>query len=358
MSSPSWRLTWGRFSARTAQIGRNLDRYEAEWRRANPGAEPGPALRRAWDRRAWAEARPDKVVPTDGAALVGRWNEELHALGYTDPQQIGLPIVAGGPRVGTIDRDDVGELVLSRLGARRSAWNAADIRGEVEQWIAGTGLVADAAVRIDLAEDLTARIMGACEPLLPRADVPEHIRAWTSRDVLAVEADIVTRLIHRAEQPAHPAALPTPDGGDPASLDVAQRAAVASLTGHVSLLVVEGAAGAGKTKTLSATRALLEQGGHRMVVVTPTLKAAKVAGRETGSKAFSAAWLAHQHGWRWDEDGRWTREPATQVADAVLQPGDLLLIDEAGCCPSLFLQTKSSLRMTTGSGGFVGLVTA
>ena len=81
----------GRFSARTAQIGRNLDRYEAQWRQANPGAEPGPGLRQAWDRRAWAQARPDKVVPTDGAALVGRWNEELHALGYRDPQQVGLP---------------------------------------------------------------------------------------------------------------------------------------------------------------------------------------------------------------------------------------------------------------------------
>ena len=94
--------------------------------------------------------------------------------------------------------------------------------------------------------------------------------------------------------------------------------------------MVEGAAGAGKTKTLSATQELLAERGHRMVVVTPTLKAAKVAGRETGTKAFSAAWLAHQHGWRWDEDGRWTREAATPVADAVLQRGDLLLIDEAG----------------------------
>ena len=84
-------------------------------------------------------------------------------------------------------------------------------------------------------------------------------------------------------------------------MDVAQRAAVASLAGSAQLLVVEGAAGAGKTKTLSATQALLAERGHRMVVVTPTLKAAKVAGRETGTSAFSAAWLAHQHGWRWDE---------------------------------------------------------
>ena len=247
--------------------------------------------------------------------------------------------MAGTPRVGAIDRNRVVEVVLTRLGVRRSAWNAADIRGEVEQWIASTGLVVDAAVRLDLAEDLTARTLSACAPLLPRTDVPEHIRALTSPAVLAVEADLITRLIGRAEQPAHVAAFadphgdPRPDAGPDAGvegLDVAQLAAVASLAGSAQLLVVEGAAGAGKTKTLAATRALLAERGHRMVVVTPTLKAAKVAGRETGTQAFSAAWVAHQHGWRWNEDGRWTREPSTPVADAVLQRGDLLLADEAG----------------------------
>jgi exodeoxyribonuclease V alpha subunit len=75
----------GAFSERTSQIHRNIDRYEAEWRREQPGEEPGPRLREAWDRRAWADARPDKVVPTDGADLVARWNDELRSLGYRDP---------------------------------------------------------------------------------------------------------------------------------------------------------------------------------------------------------------------------------------------------------------------------------
>ena len=75
----------GAFSARTAQIRRNVDRYEAEWRGEHPGEEPGPRLREAWDRRAWAEARPDKVVPRDGRELVERWNHELRDLGYRDP---------------------------------------------------------------------------------------------------------------------------------------------------------------------------------------------------------------------------------------------------------------------------------
>src|SRR3954452_14623402 len=49
----------GAFSSRAAQIGRHRDRYEREWTQAHPGETPGPALRRAWDARAWADGRPD-----------------------------------------------------------------------------------------------------------------------------------------------------------------------------------------------------------------------------------------------------------------------------------------------------------
>jgi exodeoxyribonuclease V alpha subunit len=107
-------------------------------------------------------------------------------------------------------------------------------------------------------------------------------------------------------------------------------------------VVVEGAAGAGKTTTLAAARQLLEARGRGLVVVTPTLKAAKVAATEVGARAGSAAWLAFQHGWRWTEDGVWTRlalcdaDPVAGAAyagpgaGAELAPGDLLVVDEAG----------------------------
>src|SRR3954453_13954263 len=77
----------GTFSARAAQIGRNLDRYEREWMRAHPGEFPGPALRRAWDARAWADGRADKVTPRSGADLTPRGRGELVALGYRDPDR-------------------------------------------------------------------------------------------------------------------------------------------------------------------------------------------------------------------------------------------------------------------------------
>ena len=315
----------GAFSARTRQIHRNIDRYEAEWRREHPGEEPGPRLREVWDRRAWADARPDKVVPSDGADLVARWNDELRALGYRDPV---APAVLEAAQVGWIDRDGAADWVISQLGAKRSAWNAADIRGKVEVLLAQTNLVAEPAARIELAEDVTVRAVERCVRLFASPDVPEHVRSLTSQQVVSVEADLVHRLARRSGKPAHRVRL---HGRGLVRADPTQAAVVGVLAGDGRLVVVEGAAGAGKTTALRSAQTALARQGHRLQVVTPTLKAAQVAAAETGADGHSAAWLIHQHGWRWDDDGHWARRPdATPDRAARLRPGDLLLVDEAG----------------------------
>jgi conjugative relaxase-like TrwC/TraI family protein len=333
----------GPFSARAAQIGRNLDRYERAWIRAHPGERPGPALRRAWDARAWAEGRPDKVTPRSGADLCVRWRAELVALGYRDPD---APGQQRPTPVGVLDRDRAAERILTRVAAARSAWNPADLRGEAERLIAAAGIVAETGVRAELAEDLTDRAHARCVPLLPGNRVPEHVRAWTSPAVLAVDADLTSRLAARGTHDNHVAARRSdPDIERVARLErlnAEQTAVAAALAGNRSRVVIEGAAGAGKTTTLAAARRLLRAQGRQLVVVTPTLKAAKVAAGQVGAAAGSAAWLAHQHGWRWDADGAWTRlsagqtDPATGTVYgghgevALLRPGDLLVIDEAG----------------------------
>lgn len=285
----------GAFSARSRQIESNIDTYEAEWRAEHQGDEPGPALLQAWDRRAWADARPDKVVPTNGEDLRQHWVEELQELGFQPPE---ASTSLGALRPGRLDRDGLVELALVRLGARRSAWNSADARGEVEKLIASTGGAIDSAVRLELAEDLTARVVAASRPLLGSADVPEHVRSFTSSEVLAVEHEIVDGITTRA----------------------AAR----------SIWIVEGAAGAGKTARLAATREQALAAGHRMVVITPTRKAAQVAEGAIGAASYSAAWLLHQHGFRWDQDGRWTRVASSPDITARMRAGDLLVIDEAG----------------------------
>ncbi|WP_134768496.1 MobF family relaxase [Nocardioides sp. 1609] len=348
----------GRFSARAAQINRNVDRYEAAWRTDNPDQEPGPRQRRSWDRRAWAQARPDKVVPESGTDLAQRWRDELNDLGFRPPaapadQTVSIP--AAIP-IARINRDAVVELALVRLGAKRSSWNAADLRGECERILADVGVIVDGVVRRELAEDLTARAVAASRPLLDRDDVPGHVRALTSREVVAVEFDIVARLVARAEHPG----VPVKVGSAVArrKLDRGQRDVVGALLGTSRLVVVEGAAGTGKTTTLAAASERLESDGYRLVVATPTLKAAQVAGEQVGCDAFSAAWLVHQHGFRWDDDGRWDRLNAADLAGpdplARLLPGDVLLVDEAGMLGQDVM--RALLTVADESGARVALV--
>ena len=335
----------GAFSARARQIGQNVQRYETEWREAHPGQEPGPELLRTWDRRAWAQARPDKVVPTDGTVLTDRWVDELHRLGFRSATH---RAALNGARTGALDRDAAVNTVLSRLGAKRSGWNAADIRGQVELLIGGEGVVAEPAVRLELAEDLTARAVAACVPLLEQQGTPEHIRALTSFEVLGVEADLNSSFAVRASLPGLVLRI---TGGD---LDEAQTRAVAVLAGKHRLVVVEGAAGAGKTATLAGTQSIVDQTGQRMIVVTPTLKAAHAVATEAGVQAHSAAWLAHQYGFTWDDNGRWSRGRSVLSDQARLARGDLLLIDEAGMLDQD--TARALVRIADETGARIGLV--
>lgn len=334
------------FSKRAEQISRQVAGYEAEWRAANPDSEPGPALRRSWDARAWAEHRPGKAHVEPGQVLHERWLDELAALGYQPPAEAVLFVPTS---VGQLDRDAAAAEVLARLTASRSAWNQHDVYGEAEQLLARRGVVADPEVRRELAEDLAARAQAASVPLLERPDTPAHIRAWTSAEAVAVEADLTGRLAVRGATTGRDADLDVVERAAAAAggrLDPCQADAAAALAGDHALVLVTGAAGAGKTTTLAAARAALDEDGHQLVVVTPTLKAARGARAETGAHTGSAAWLVHQHGWRWDDDtGAWTRlqpgdrDPDRKVfgrvyrgpsVDARLSLGDLVVVDEAG----------------------------
>src|SRR4051812_25627108 len=195
-----------------------------------------------------------------------RGRTELAALGYRERRQ---PVDLTPTPIGALDRETAAERVLTRLAAGRSAWNPADVRGEAEQLLAADGIVTEPAVRIELAEDLTARALARCVPLLERdgapIDAPEHVRAWTSRPVLDVEAELTARLAARATIDATGAGVPhtdrtaaqrgptPPEGGRtrPDTLPVSgrrpdpgQAAAAAVLASRRALVVLEGAAGA------------------------------------------------------------------------------------------------------------------
>jgi thymidine kinase len=327
-------------SKRAVQVEENRGVLEAKWRDAHPGVVPGPRIVRSWDRQAWDLDRPEKKPSV--LSNEDRWVGELVDAGYTPPtREVSVVAVS----IGSLDRDQIAADIVQQVGAARSAWSVADLHDVAGHLIAGTGITADKGVLGELLEDLTARAVDRSTALTEPVRgvvMPEAVRHLTSSHVIAVEKDLSERLAARAAHPGLDASLPVVVRAGGRELGAQQRAVVGAIAGTHQLVVVEGAAGAGKTTALLAAKEQLAGEGRRLVVVAPTLKAAKEAAQATGSRASSIHKLLHQQGWRWDDAGRWSRlavgevDPKTGVVFAgpspeyVLDARTQVVVDEAG----------------------------
>lgn len=339
-------------SKRSAQVADNIARYEREWRQTNPGLQPSAAELRGFDARAWADAREAKKNhPTRGVDAELAWMTELSRLGVdVDAHRSAEPVELVATLPGQVDRDGAAQRVVRVLsaGARgRSTWNDYDIRGVVEEVLAAGNVVADRAVLDEIAEDVTARAKAASLRVVA-APAPAHVRHMTSQEVVDLEAEIRGRLAVRSAVQGGPAAMgdvaEVVAAVDPdARLDAAQLDGVRAIAGDAAVVLVEGAAGSGKSTMLAAANQAIEQAGHHMMVVAPSRNAALIVAEKVGAaQAPAVAGLVFQHGYRWDSDGVWTRlrrgdicpltdAPYTGAAAwATMRPGDVLVVDEAG----------------------------
>ncbi|MDR3359781.1 MAG: AAA family ATPase, partial [Bifidobacteriaceae bacterium] len=234
---------------------------------------------------------------------------------------------------------------LDRCAAARSAWTAHDIREEALRVITACGVTATPAEIRELADLATRLAVSDCWSVLPEgAARPELVAHLTNVTVLAAETRLRDALTARASGEPAPdrTARSVAEISARHGLDTDQARAAAVVASTLPLVVVEGAAGAGKTTMLGAAITTARQAGRAVRVVTPTRRAAQVAADELGALAESAAALVHAHGWRWDQDGVWTRlkagdtDPATGKVftgppDAArLQRGERVVVDEAG----------------------------
>src|SRR5665647_2993695 len=124
---------------------------------------------------------------------------------------------------------------------------------------------------------------------------------------------------------------------------VARPSACAAAIATPSIVVLPAPAAPSTTTSGSPEATAAAQAeGRATRIVTPTKKAADVAARELGVPTDSVAKLVHDHGWRWNQDGVWTRlavgeaDPRTGAtytgppASARLRHGERVVVDEAG----------------------------
>lgn len=326
-------------SKRGEQVRRNLDRLEDEWEAAHPGETMGPVVFSRLTAQAWAHKRPAKKPTT--LREEEAWLTELREAGY-DPATLRRP-----PRPVPVPPDElsvqqIASRALDRCAAGASAWTQHTVQEHATQIVTEAGVRATGAELRDLITVSTRLALEDCFSVLtPGAPTPEHVAHLTSLRVVQAETElrdlIAARVPDRESKLADVHAAAEARG-----LDAGQERAAAAVASRDPLVIVEGAAGAGKTTMLGVAIEVAAQHGRATRVIAPTLRAAQVAHEELGVPTASVAALVHAHGWRWNDDGVWSRlapgnaDPETgniyrgPSGSARLARGERVIVDEAG----------------------------
>lgn len=337
-------------SKRGAQVARNLDKFVAEWEAAHPGQEPGPVVRSRLQAKAWDHERPNKK-PSQLGSEAG-WLRELQDADYAP--DLARATVQPARTLDELAVQQVASRALDRTAAAASAWTVHDVQEQVARIVTEAGVRATPDELREFIGITTRLAADDCLSILP-PDTPhlEHVAHLTTLHVVAVETELRDRLAARATVRATGATAALREPG----LDADQARATAAVASTAPLVVVEGAAGAGKTTMLGAAIRAAEQDGRSVRVVTPTKKAAEVAASELDVPTDSVAALVHAHGFRWNADGVWTRlmpgdtDPETGATyhgpakENRLAAGERIVVDEAG-----MLDQDTALALLTVAG--------
>ncbi|WP_341579181.1 MobF family relaxase [Microbacterium schleiferi] len=329
----------GVMSKRGEQVRRHLERLEAEWEAAHTGEAMGPVVSARLAAKAWAYERPAKKPTTLSEEQA--WVTELREAGY-DPDTLRRPAHRAPASLDDLSVQTVANRALDRCAAGSSAWTRHTVQEHATRIMTEYGVQAAPAEIREFVQVATLLAMEDCFSILPSgAPAPEHVAHLTSLRVVQAETElrdlIAARLLQ--QDPGHPDVR---KAARKRGLDAGQERAAAAVASTDSLVVVEGAAGSGKTTMLGVAIEVATRQGRASRVVAPTLRAAQVAHDELGVPATSVAALVHAHGWRWNSDGVWTRlapgdtDPETgrtyrgPAEGARLVRGERVIVDEAG----------------------------
>jgi exodeoxyribonuclease V alpha subunit len=310
------------FSQRRDQVAARRETLEAQWRAEHPGQEPSPKQVRTWDNHGWASTRPEKLE-LDAEAR----EDQADKLAGVQPTNTEHALVC--ERAQDVEASVIASEALADLAAQRSAWSTADVKAAIDRCLARTRLLGN-----DGLTELQVRSMDAARTDLisfydQGVDI-EGAQHYTSSAVLAADRAIQDSLMRRAQTGGVDGSVVV-DRGD-FELTEGQAAAARAITGTHGLVVVEGAAGSGKTSLLSAANEQIDSEGRRMVAVSPTKRGAMEMAKEVNAQGNSVHGLLVRAGATFDDRGRWTL-PETwekQAAGLAMNNRTVLVVDEAG----------------------------
>ena len=340
------------FSKRRAAIEDRYRELAADYRQTH-GHEPPREAQLRLAQQATLETRDHKAAPTSLAEKITAWRDEAATVLGNHLADVEHDVLHRGVATTTLADlpvEEIARTVVAVVSEEKATWTKWNLTAETERQLrphrfptssdrdAATNAVVTLATETDLSVrltpdvdlDLTADQEQAAGTSLRRSNgesvFTEHGAArYTTRDILDAEQrlldtavqhtrygltrDSVSELVGRFEQRYG------------LTLDDGQRALVLGFAADPRRLVVGiGPAGAGKTTAMKAVAEAWRTTGRRVVPLAPSAAAAEVLASELGCRAENLHKFQHTH----------TTESALEDPWFTLQPGDLVLVDEAG----------------------------
>ena len=295
--------------------------------------------------------KPDGPAPHPDELRNG-WETEMARAGF-DGDSILERTLATREHVGAegVDVDQVVSRVFDALHDQSSTWSTWGVEAAVRMHLPAALLDADRnnparVLRPGQAEqdeivarlvgDITGQMVNVTNTVID-SNGPTGMHRWTSNLLLTAEADLVDAAQTQAVF-ALPAGDVIPEFGE--RLSVSQRAAALGVsTSTRQLDVLVGPAGSGKTTTMRALADHWRNNGSQVLGLATSQVAADQLGEAAGINAENTArWFAAANSRcrTYDADpsdpAQWARWGAR------LEPGTLIIVDEAAMVPTLDLQ--------------------
>lgn len=366
----------GQFSKRRNQMEARYDELLRDYRRDH-GRDPDAKAAHQLARQATLDTRDGKKPPRSLAAMRTDWREQIAQAHGSDGQELLNRIItqpAGRPVASGLTEAQIGELahvVIGRVAASRSTWTRWNVHAETQrvlrEWTGTAGPFATVALQEAAAEAVTSRAISPAHSILIDAPAmvaePDALRRddgesvftrhgaarYTSEQILAAEQ----RLVDAATTPAivglsavsveqSLAAFERLEGR---TLDPGQRHLVTAFAATDTRITAGiGAAGTGKTTAMKAFRHVTEAHGRRLIPLATSAASAAVLGDDIGTQAENLhkfLW-EHHHG---KEAQALTQGGAVSAARAwfAVNPGDVLVVDEAGMAGTLLLDQLTAV---------------
>ncbi|WP_075725141.1 MobF family relaxase [Corynebacterium aquilae] len=340
------------------------------------GKQPDKQVQRKLWQQAILDTRDDKKPAESLDTLRSRWEQRVCEVDGGDTLLAAVRSVVSAegastapaptrPMFGDDDVDEAAAVVLARVTDKRGIFGENHVRTATATLLKGYRF-ADAQALENALEAVVAKVLGDAVPLAPAEvlTLPEKLRGddgrgvdfrkrsqrYTTQEILDAEQRVLaacnepTAVV--AANASVDAALTAHAEANGWSLNEGQEAMARSLlTSGAFVACGVGPAGTGKTTSMQIVNRVWQDEGRKVIGLAPSAKAASILGEEIGVEATTIDSLTFV--WRGSHPNKPARDVSALPVD--IQPGDMLLVDEAGMASTQNLAALVEIAEATGA---------